>query len=48
MIDIEFFFGDDTSTGVYEPLPYLTVVNGETFDCFNEVDILYNKSCTNG
>ena len=38
------FFGDDSATGVYEPLPYLTVVNGDTFDCFNSVDILYITS----
>ncbi len=35
------FFGDDSATGVYEPFPYLTVVNAEAFDCLNEVDILY-------
>lgn len=38
------FFGDDSATGVYEPIPYLTVVNGEAFDCYNEVDILYITS----
>ena len=38
------FFGDDSAPGVYEPTPYLTVVNGKTFDCYNSVDILYVTS----
>jgi glycosyltransferase involved in cell wall biosynthesis len=37
-------FGDDSAPGTYEPLPYLTVVNGAYFNWFDEVDILYITS----
>jgi hypothetical protein len=37
-------FGDDSASGTYEPLPYLTVVNGAYFNWFDEVDILYITS----
>lgn len=41
------FFGDDSATGTYEPIPYLTVVNGKEFGPLGdsiEVDILYITS----
>jgi glycosyltransferase involved in cell wall biosynthesis len=37
-------FGDDSASGAYEALPYLTVVDGKTFDDLKEVDILYVTS----